>query len=60
MKPKMAKAHSKRHALEFARLGWTLQTEFTARGDDEPYEYVFVWEREENVDFRRELTRDFH
>ncbi len=30
MKPEMAKAHPKRHALEFVRLGWTLQTEFVA------------------------------
>ena len=48
MKPKMAKAHSKRHALELVRLGWTLQTEFFAPGDDEPCEYVLVWENEGN------------
>ena len=48
MKPKMAKGHSKRHALELVRRGWTLQTEFTVQGDEEPCEYVFVWENEEN------------
>jgi hypothetical protein len=44
----MAKAHSKKHALELVRLGWTLQTEFFAPEDDEPCEYVFVWENEDN------------
>ena len=44
MKPKMAKAHSKRRALEFVRPGWTLQTEFIAPKDDEPYEYLLVWD----------------
>ena len=44
----MAKAHSKRHALELVRLGWTLQTEFVAAGDDEPGEYLFVWENKDN------------
>jgi hypothetical protein len=48
MKPKIAKAHSKRHAREFVRLGWTLQTEFRAHEDDEPYEYFFVWEKDED------------
>ena len=48
MKPEMAKAHPKRHALEFVRLGWTLQTEFIASEDDEPYEYLLVSENDDN------------
>jgi hypothetical protein len=44
--PRMAKVHSEQHALELARLGWTLQTEFLALGDNQPYEYVFLWQEE--------------
>jgi len=48
MKPTMAKAHSKRHALEFVKLGWTLQTACRHSIDDEPYEYLLVWEKDED------------
>jgi hypothetical protein len=41
MKQKIGKAHSKRHALAFVQLGWTVQTEFGASRNDEPYEYLF-------------------
>jgi hypothetical protein len=40
----MAKCHSQRAANEFLRLGWTLKKEFRVAGDEEPYEYLFVWE----------------
>ncbi|MBV8565558.1 MAG: hypothetical protein JO273_08905 [Methylobacteriaceae bacterium] len=48
-RPRMAKPHSKQHAAEYERLGWTLKAEFYADPplDDEPYEYFFVWERED-------------
>ena len=41
----MAKAHSDREASEYVRLGWTLKKEFKAEGDEQPYEYFFVWEQ---------------
>ena len=43
----MAKAHAKRVADEYLRLGWTLCTEFRAPGGIEPYEYLFEWLRED-------------
>jgi hypothetical protein len=46
MKPKIAKAHSKMHALELVLLGWTLQTEFKVPDANEPYEYLLVWEKD--------------
>ena len=45
LKPRLAKAHSLRVADEYLRLGWSLVTEFRAAGDDEPYEYLFRWDR---------------
>jgi hypothetical protein len=44
---KFAKAHSRLVADEYLRLGWTLDREFYADGDEEPYEYLFVWESRE-------------
>jgi hypothetical protein len=45
-KPRIAKAHSKLVADEYLRLGWTLRHQFIARGDEEPYEYFFSWDKE--------------
>jgi hypothetical protein len=42
----MAKCHSQQAANEFLRLGWTLKKEFRAPGIEEPYEYLFAWERQ--------------
>jgi hypothetical protein len=44
-KPRLAKAHSRRLADEYVRLGWTLQKEFYAEGGNEPCEYLLVWNR---------------
>ncbi len=46
-KPRMAKAHSKKVAEEYLRLGWTLRTEFRGPGDNEPCEYFFEWLQED-------------
>ena len=45
-KPRYAKAHSKRVADEYLRLGWTLRHEFHVEPDEEPYEYFFEWDKE--------------
>jgi hypothetical protein len=44
--PHMAKAHSDGAAREYVRLGWTLKQEFKIEGNDQPYEYLFVWEQD--------------
>lgn len=44
--PKLGKAHSAQIAQRFISMGWTLKHEFRAKGDSEPYEYVFEWELE--------------
>ena len=46
-KPRMTKAHSQLVADEYLRLGWTLHSEFHAEGDNEPYEYLLVWNHAE-------------
>lgn len=48
LKPRTARAHSKLVADEYLRLGWTLRHRFYARGADEPYEYFFVWEGDDD------------
>jgi hypothetical protein len=46
-KPRLGKAHSKMHADEYLRLGWTLKHEFFAEeAPEEPYEYIFSWDRD--------------
>jgi hypothetical protein len=45
--PRMAKAHSRPVADEYLRLGWTLQSEFYAEGDEEPSEYLLTWDHSE-------------
>lgn len=45
-RPRLAKAHSKRVADEYIRLGWTVRDQFFAEGVDEPYEYLLEWKRE--------------
>ncbi len=47
IRPFLAKAHSRRVADVYLLLGWRLETEFYAPGDDEPYEYLFVWPSQE-------------
>ena len=32
-------------ADKFTALGWTLKHEFRADGDNEPYEYIFEWQK---------------
>ncbi len=43
----MAKAHSRLVVDEYLRLGWTLQSEFFAEGDEEPSEYLLTWDHSE-------------
>jgi hypothetical protein len=42
----LARAHSELHANELRALGWTLSREFRDGADEQPYEYLFVWEGE--------------
>jgi len=44
----MAKAHCRAHAAAYVEAGWKLRTEFFADPplDDEPCEYLLVWEAE--------------
>jgi hypothetical protein len=39
------KAHGIASAARLAALGWTLVTEFRESPDDQPYEYLFLWEK---------------
>jgi hypothetical protein len=43
-KPRLAKVHSAKMADQYLRLGWTLQCEFYAEGDNEPYGYILEWQ----------------
>ena len=43
--PILGKAHSSLVAQRFLALGWTLRREFRAAPDEEPYEYLFEWQR---------------
>ncbi|MCL4262715.1 MAG: hypothetical protein KJ069_05850 [Anaerolineae bacterium] len=55
-KPQMIKAHSKQIADEYLRLGWTLRQTFRATDEDEPYEYLFEWLRDDeplNIDWSK-------
>ncbi len=42
----LRKVHSQAHADAYVASGWRLRTEFRAGGDNQPYEYVLVWEAE--------------
>ena len=59
----MAKAHSRPVADEYLRLGWTLQSEFYAEGDDEPSEYLLTWVHSEEpltIDWESLLSPKAH
>jgi hypothetical protein len=46
-KPRFAKCHSQHLADEYVRIGWTLVSEFRDKPDEEPYEYVLAWKKDD-------------
>lgn len=46
-KARRAKAHSRQVADEYLRLGWTLCSVSGVEGCDEPAEYYFEWQRDD-------------